>query len=317
MYNEDKNQKRSLPSRIRRRLFNRWSLFAVIIILVIAAFGFGIGIRTVPSGYKGVTLSWGKITGTTDEGFHWVNWILGEDIVCVNTQIQVLVTEPESTGTTDMQEVMTEVTLNYRVEPAWAELVYREFRHEYEGRFIKGQVLDALKATTVQFTSTELLHNRPAVQSMLRETLRERLGAQHFEVIEVAITEFQFSDSFKAQLERTATKEKQVAEEQANLEIKQLQEQQRILEALASYNVTITNELASAEASKIKADMEAYVKLTLANASAEAIELLALELENNPDYLTYLAILAWNGRLPYYYGSDAPLPFIDVGESTP
>lgn len=296
------------------RNINKWFIIIPMLIIgIIAGLIFVGGIRTVPSGYKGVTLSWGKITGTTDEGFHWVNWILGEDISNVNTQIQVFVSEPESTGTIDMQEVMTEVTLNYRVDPAWAELVYREFRDEYEGRYIKGQVLDALKATTAQFTSTQLLNDRPTVKAELKATLKERLGEQHIEVIEVALTEFQFSDSFKEQLERTATKEKQVAEERANLEIRQLQEQQRIIEALASYNVTITNQLAEADAAKIKADMEAYIQVVLANATAEAINTIAYELENNPDYLNYLAILAWNGELPYYYGSDAPLPFLDVG----
>jgi len=287
-------------------------LIATIVILAIVIVVLVGGVRTVPSGYKGVTMTFGSITGTTDEGFHWVAWPLGQDIALVNTQIQVFSSENESTGTVDMQEASTSITVNYRVDPAFAADVYRDLRDEYEARIIRGQVRDALKATTAQFSSTQLLKERPAVKLALTNLLSERLTQYHIMVLDVALTDFQFSDAFNAQLEATATAQKQIEEERAKLEIITLQEQQKVIAALAAKNVTLTNAEAEALAAKIKADMDAYVIQITANATAESIRVISEQIMANPEYLEYLAIMTWNGELPIYWGSDAPLPFLNV-----
>ena len=297
--------------------WTRWHIIIpLIIILVISGVLGGLGIRTIQSGYKGVTLSWGSITGTAEEGFHWVAWFAGQDIALVNVQIQVFNSDNESTGTVDMQEATTTITVNYRVDPAFIIEVYRDMRDEYEGRVIRGQVRDALKATTAQFSSTQLLKERPAVKLALFSLLTERLSPYHINVLDVALTDFQFSDTFNAQLEATVTAQKKIEEERAQLEIITLQEQQKVIAALAAKNVTLTNAEADALAAKIKADMDAYVIQITANATAESIRMISEQIALNPEYLEYLSILTWNGELPVYWGSDGPIPFLPITNST-
>lgn len=62
-----------------------------------------------------------------------------------------------------------------------------------------------------------------------------------------------------------------------------------------------------------KAQYEAQAAITAAQGQAKAIEIINQALANNPNYLTYLEITKWDGRLPQYYGGNGgnitiPLP---------
>lgn len=277
-----------------------------ILLFVIAVVGLsimGAGIRQVPSGYVGIRLSWGKIIGTTGEGFNWVNVVFGGDVQLVNVQIQTYNSGAQSTGTIDLQEVTTNVTVNYRVDPAYAEEIFRDLRDQYESRIVRPQLEGALKSTTAQFTSTEMILSRASVRSQLFKSLKERLEPFHIIVVETALTDFQFDPKFSAQLEATAAAQKKVLEEEANLKVVELQQQQKVITAKAEANATIA-----------RATAEAQANVLIAEARAKAIDLIQSQLAQNPEYLEYLSILQWNGVLPYFYGSDAPLPFIMLDE---
>ena len=95
------------------------------------------------------------------------------------------------------------------------------------------------------------------------------------------------------------------------LERIQYEAQQRIIEAQANYNVTLTNAEADALRQVIEAEAYAEALLVQKYAEAEAIQIVTEQLSEA--YFNYLAIMQWDGKLPYYYGSDNPLPFLDVG----
>jgi len=282
----------------------RFALFiASIVVIVLISLTFVSGLRTVPSGYAGVKTSWGKIVGTAGEGLHWCNPFFGEDIVLVNVQIQSYESEPQSTASNDLQGVTTTVTVNYRVDKDFAMEVFRDMRDQYAGRVIRPAVEDSLKGTTAKFTSTEMIQTRAMVRSSLHNLLKERLEEFNIIVISVSMTDFQFSASFDEQLEATAKAEKQVLEEEANLKIVELQQQQKVITAMAEANATIT-----------KAEAEALAQIIMAESKAEAIRMIQEQLAMNPEYLEYLMILQWDGILPYFYGSDLPIPFLNLNE---
>lgn len=275
--------------------------FAIILIIG-AMLGFSM-IRTVPSGYVGIRLSWGKIIGTADEGLHFVNWIFGEGIDLVNVQVQAFESEPQSTASNDLQEVTTKVTVNYRVDSAFAQEVYRDFRENYEGRLIRPIAEDALKETTAKFTSTEMIQIRENVGNTLKNTLKESLSPYGIIVLEVSMTDFQFSAQFNEQLEATARAQKKALEEEANLRIVELQQQQKVILAKAE-----------AEALILKATAQAEAQILAAQAQAKSMALINEQL--NANYLYYQWLLQWNGELPYYYSGALPLPFVVLeGES--
>ena len=289
---------------------HKWKMLVVVLIMLVAV---GIntlmGMRTVPSGYKGVTTQWGSITGETTEGLHIVNWIAGEDIVNVDIQIHK-VNVTEQVGTVDMQPVIAKVSINYRLDSAFASDIYRTLRLDWERRVIVNNIPESLKAVTSNFKAEDFLKQREEIKLQFAELLKDRLSQYHIIVVDVQIEDWKFSDAFQAQVDANLLAEKQVLEEATKVNITRYQQEQALL--TKQYEATMQ---------KVQAEASANVTLTQANANAQALliqaqaqsEALAkINSQLTEIYLKYMALQEWDGKLPYYYGSDAPIPFIEV-----
>jgi regulator of protease activity HflC (stomatin/prohibitin superfamily) len=280
-----------------------WSIIRIAIVVIISAFlvltGV-LGIRTVPSGYIGVSTQFGQITGTTGEGIHWVNIWFGQDIVNIDLQIHKAELANMSCGTNDMQEVTTTVAINYRIESGFAEDIYRTLRTDWESRVIINNMQESLKGSISTFKAEELLQKRDAVKVLFLDTLRSRIKDYHITVVDVQLENFAFSTKFNEAIENKVTAEQQAITEKNNLEIVRYQQEQEILKQQAQANMT-----------RIEADAYAYATLAKANADAEALQLIAQKLNVSPEYLQYLYLQQWDGKLPTYYGSGI-IPFFQL-----
>jgi regulator of protease activity HflC (stomatin/prohibitin superfamily) len=280
-----------------------WSIVRILIFVVLCMLLIGtaiLGIRTVPSGYIGVSTQFGQITGTTGEGIHWVNPWFGQDIVNIDLQIHKAELANMSCGTNDLQEVMTTVSINYHIESGFVEDIYRTLRTDWETRVIINNMQESLKASVSSFKAEELLQKRDAVKILFLDTLRSRISQYHITVIDVQLENFEFSAKFNEAIENKVTAEQKANEEKNNLEIIRYQQEQEILKQEAQANMT-----------RISADAYAYATLTKANADAQALQLIAQQLNVSPEYLQYLYLQQWDGKLPTYYGSGV-IPFFQL-----
>lgn len=294
MYRENENKAK------RRRFRDRVSgmvLLAIIVPSVIIAVTITFAsIRIVPTGYKGVMLNWGEAVGLMDEGLHFITPI-AQDVVLMNTQI-LAVSSRESTGSSDLQEVTTEVTVNYRLESGYLLDIYRELRLDYESRIIIPFLKDSLKSITPKFIAAELLNKRESVRLQFKELLKSRVAPYHIEVVEVSMTEFTYSDVFNAAIEAKVTAEQRALEALNKLKQIEYEARQQIIQAEAEANATITRALGNANATIISA-----------NATGEAIRIIQIQL--TPEYLEYLTIIGWDGKLPIYWaGGNGTMPFL-------
>lgn len=206
--------------------------FFAITLLILAIFSgctVLLGIRTVSSGYIGVYTQWGSIKGTSGEGFHWVNFWLGEDIICLDTQIHIVELKNQSIGTIDQQEAFGDVAINYQIEEAYAMEIYRTLRTDWEKRVVQNNMQDSLKSVTAQFKAEEFLQKREVVRLLFRDGLRERLKAYHIWIVDVQLENFQFGQAYQDQLNQNSLLEKKALEEEINLEVVKFQQQQEIL----------------------------------------------------------------------------------------
>jgi regulator of protease activity HflC (stomatin/prohibitin superfamily) len=102
-----------VPDKVKR-------LTGTLIVLLIIAIA-GITVVTtatvrVPSGYRGVLLTWGKVEDTIlPEGLNF-KAPFTQTVVLMNVQIQKT-ESTEATATRDLQEVSTTVAVNYRLDP--------------------------------------------------------------------------------------------------------------------------------------------------------------------------------------------------------
>ncbi|MCY3756159.1 MAG: prohibitin family protein [Acidobacteria bacterium] len=254
----------------------------VIVALIVVSGAFG----TVGAGQRGVLLRFDAPTGKIlDEGLYFkVPFI--EDVALMSTQIHKY-TAPATSSSKDLQVVTTEVTLNYQLRPSEVAEVYRALRRNYESLVIQPYIQEAVKSTTANYNAEELITQRPAVKTALQELLADRLQPRGLEVVQVSITDFQFSNAFQQAIEAKVTAVQQALEAENALRRVEFEAKQQI-------------EQARAEAKGLE--------LQRAQVTTQLIQLRQIEVQR-------AAVEKWNGVMPTVVTSGGPVPMLDVFSS--
>jgi len=165
--------------------------------------------RIIDAGENGIRVTLGKINEVPlKAGMHLKIPIIQK---IVKFEIRTQKYEADLTAASkDMQDVVTKVAINYRVDPTKTGEIYTTLGINYADRIIYPLGQEVNKATTAQFTAEELVTKRSQVSETMRNMLKDRLYSRGIIVEEISIINFQFSEEFTRAIE-----EKQVAEQQA------------------------------------------------------------------------------------------------------
>jgi regulator of protease activity HflC (stomatin/prohibitin superfamily) len=256
----------------------------VVLGIVILALVFLAGtVGTVGAGERGVLLRFTAVTDKVfDEGLYFKIPFVHQ-VVLMSTQIQKY-SAPATSSSKDLQVVTTEVTLNYQLTPSQVGEIYRRLRRDYVNLVIQPYIQEAVKSTTANYNAEELITQRPAVKNALQELMSERLSPLGIAVVQLSITDFQFSGAFQQAIEAKVTAV------------------QRALEA---------------ENALRRVEFEAKQQITRAQAEARGLELQKAQI--TPMLLSLrqievqsLAVQKWNGVMPQVVTSGGPVPMLDV-----
>ena len=254
-------------------------LIPAIIIVVILIVGFN-SIAVVPAGHTGVVVTLGKVNeGTLQEGLH-VKAPFVQEVVVIDNRIRKLEVNTEAFSK-DLQSVNTTLAINYRVDTAKSDSIYKNIGADYESVLVTPAVNEVLKAITATYTAEESVTNRQLISDGLVTGLNEKLNDIGLYITDVNIIDFDFSEAFI-----TAIEEKQVA-------------QQQLLKAETEKKTKITNAEAEAEAIKIKAEAEAEANTTISKSLTSQV------IENKK-------IEKWDGVMPKVTGGSGT--FVDLGD---
>ena len=206
-----------------------------------------------------------------------------ERVVLLPTQIQKY-TAPATSSSKDLQVVSTEVTLNYQLDASQVGEIYSNLRGQYESRIVQPYIQEAVKSTTANYNAEELITQRPAVKSELQDLITERLAPRGMAVVQLSITDFQFSSAFQAAIEAKVTAVQQALE---------------------------------AENALIRVQFEAKQQIARAQAEARGLELQKSQITPLLVRLRQLevqrtAVEKWNGVMPNVVTSGGPVPMLDV-----
>jgi regulator of protease activity HflC (stomatin/prohibitin superfamily) len=271
---------------------------AIVILVIIAALVAVNGFVTVPAGFRGVLLTYGKVENKIlPEGLNF-KIPLVQTVELMDVQIQKA-ESVESTATNDLQEVSATIAVNFRLDPNAVNMIYRDLRRDYVDRVIKPNIEESLKATTALFTAEQIITNRATIKATFDDILEERLSLFNIDLIAVSLTDFQFSASFAAAIESKVTAEQEALQAQNKLEQVKFEAQQQIINAEAEKNATIA-----------RAEGEAQAQIIEANATAEAIKVITSQM--TPEYAQYLWLTQWDGVLPAVVSGDAQGLILDV-----
>lgn len=165
---------------------------------------------TIDTGYRGVTLEWGKPTGEVKpEGFYWYWPFSGVSIVSMNVQIQSGSVEAASVSR-DLQKVDTKLTINYHLDPGKVVSVYDQLREDYGERVIDPSIQETVKAVTARFTAGDLIAHRDQVVQQTEDGLRKLIEPYGIHVDQIMITDFQFSKNFAEAVEAKVTAQQEL-----------------------------------------------------------------------------------------------------------
>jgi regulator of protease activity HflC (stomatin/prohibitin superfamily) len=237
----------------------------------------------VSAGERGVLLRFGAVTGKTyDEGLYFKIPFV-DQVVLMSTQIQKY-TAPATSSSKDLQVVTTEVTLNYQLANNEVGEIYRSMRRDYENRIIQPYIQEAVKSTTANYNAEELITRRPVVRDELQALMNERLEPRGISVVQLSITDFQFSAAFQQAIEAKVTAVQQALEAENALKRVEFESQQNITRA-------------TAEAKGLA--------LQKAQITPDLLRLRQIEVQG-------AAVTKWNGVMPSVVTSGGPVPMLDV-----
>ncbi|MFH0948294.1 MAG: prohibitin family protein [Elusimicrobiota bacterium] len=258
--------------------------FVFIIVGILVFFMFLTPWVQIGPGERGVVLNFGAVQKVVlGEGLHFRIPIV-QNVAIMDVKVQKSLTSAAASSS-NLQEVSSEVALNYHIIPDKANLVYQSIGIEFKERIIDPAVQEVVKAVTANYSAEELITKRPLVSEAMRANLAERLMPYNIAVDAFSIVGFNFSKIYLEAIESKQTAEQLALKAKRDLDRIKIEAEQ-----------TVTAARAEAET----------LRLQKANISTDLIELRKIE-------ANLKAIDKWNGILPQVTGSGT-IPFIGVGD---
>lgn len=276
------------------------SIIAVILVIGII-FGFTC-FTSVPAGFTGVPVTFGKVADyTLDSGFHFKSPVT--HVVKMDNRIQKH-TIQMSAFSKDIQETSVTYTINYQISKSDAMTIYRTIGKTYFDTVIAPNISEAVKTATAHYTAEGLINNRDKLATEIEEILVKLLEKYNIVIVGTSIEDLDFTDAFT-----NAVEAKQVAQ-QDKLRAETVQAQQTMEEqAKAERAIIVAN--AEAEKAVIAANADLKVVQIQAEASLYAGEREAQMNQRiaealTPDLINYYWIKQWDGKVPTtMLGSDS------------
>ena len=274
----------------------------IMVIVVLSA-----SVKIVEAGHRGVLLNFGAVdtSASLNEGIHFVV-PFRDNIVQLEVRTQKTV-ENAASASRDLQDVSTQVALNYHVDPNTAQILFQQLGFDYASRVIAPAIQESVKQVTARFNAENLITNRETVKSEIENQIKQRLAAYNVEVETISITEFQFSEQFRRAVESKVEAEQRALQATNDLRRIEIEAQQAKARAVGEQQSAIAQAEGVRQANVLKAQGE-----------SEAIKIIDVQLRENPRYLEWLKTQRWDGVLPLVTGGgEGATPFIEIpaGES--
>ena len=253
------------------------------IILVILSLFILPAIGAIPAGTRGVVLRLGAVTGRVlPEGVYvLIPAIERAELMSVQTVAHAI---EAAAASKDLQDVTTQITLNYSLDPEKVCEVYRTLRRDYQTRIIDPAIQESVKASISQFDAEKLVVDRPKVKEMIELSLKTRLATHGILVDTISITDFKFSPEFTKAIELKVTAVQDAFRAQNELKKIEFEAQQKVIKA-------------KAEAESLRLQKEQITEGLL--------RLRAIEVQMK-------AVEKWDGKMPEVVTGNGPVPMLDV-----
>ena len=249
----------------------------------------------VNEGFIGVKYRFGKIVNsslTAGLNFH-IPFIEEIKPVDIREQVYEVTTDAYTSDTQTVDQL--KLKLNYCYDGTQLPEIIRAIGVEnVEAKLLVPNVAKISKDEIGKVKAEDLVQNRSTVQNAIYESLKETLDSQGVLVTAFAIENISFDDAFEQSIQAKVIAAQDALKMQNKTAEKEEEAKQKVIAAQAE-----------ADSQKIKADAEAY-----------AIEQVQKQLTNSPNYIDYMKIQNWDGKLPAAVGDVNPFVAIDASSNS-
>lgn len=237
----------------------------------------GCGYTTVDTGYRGVETHFGKVVSESlPEGLYWYNPFTS-DVIQIDTRIQKW--DGQTTAyTRDVQQATALFTLNYRLDPTKAHIVYQSVGTDWAAKLVGQVVHESIKREFGQHEAVDMVSQRDKASRSIEAEVTAKLADRSVVVTGFQLTNIDYTNEFEHAVEAKVVAQQKAIEE-AN-RTKQIEEQK-------------TQAILRAEG------------------EAESIRIRANALAQNAKLVEWEAVQKWDGKMPQYMLGGA-VPFIQM-----
>lgn len=256
---------------------------------------------TVYSGFRGVQITNGAVTGTADPGLGFKMPIVSK-VVDISIQSQTRIYETVAAYSKDQQTAVMTLSVNYRFPADQVEQIYTNFGGE-EGvlsRLLDRQVLDEVKNVFGKFNAVTAIQDRDRLVNEVQNAIQKSVIGPII-IESVQIENIDFSDAYENSIEQRMLAEVEVQKVKQNAEREKVQAEIAVIQAQAQADAQVAQAKASAEATRLQGDAE-----------ADAIRAKGGALRDNPQLVDLIQAEKWNGTLPTHMVPDATVPFLNI-----
>lgn len=276
-----------------------------VVVAVIFVIGLTIGLGswyTVDEGERAVTLSYGKVKGSAEPGFHFKMPFV-ESIERISVRAHTLRFATIEAYSRDQQPATLAVSVTYRVPAGDVESLYSVYgsRENMQARVIERKVPDEVKNVFGQYTAIRAIQERATLVIGINEALRKSVEGQPVIIDSVQVEEIAFSEAYEQSVEQRMKAEVEVFTRQQNLKTEEINAAIAVTQAKGRADSALAEAEAQAKAIKLKGEAE-----------AQAIRDRGDALRQNSQLVDLIAAEKWNGQMPQTMVPGGALPFVNV-----
>ena len=239
------------------------------IITAIGLIIFGIlfsAFTVISAGHVGVQVTLGEVNPKAlSEGVHFVNPI--SSVRDVDVRLQKYKLDNASASTKDLQQVHTDIVVNFRLNGEHVPRIYKEFGLNVDDKVLGPAINEAFKAVTAHYNSEELITKRDEVSQAIHQAIAGKVAPFNMDITNTSLVNFGFSAEYAKAIEAKviATQQKQKAEQ---------------------------------DLERIKVEAASRIAQAEGEAKAIAIQAQAIQSNGGAQYVQLQWIEKWNGKMP-------------------
>lgn len=220
----------------------------------------------ISAGHTGVQVTLGEVSPVPlTEGVHFVNPI--SQVKDVDVRLQTDQLAGASASTKDLQQVHTDIVVQYRLNAQKVPQIYKDFGLNVDEKVLGPAINEAFKTVTAKYTSEELITKRQAVSDEIQNQLKGKVAPFDIDVSGISLVNFGFSADYQKAIEQKVISVQQTAKAEQDLR---------------------------------RIEVEAKSRIAQAEGEAKAISIQAQAIQSNggQNYVQLQWIEKWNGQLP-------------------